>query len=197
MGRVRGLAQRGSCIAYGTYAIKTNDMGFITSRQIESARIAINRYMKREGQVWIRIFPDKPITSKPLEVRMGKGKGAVSHWVAPVKPAASSSKWTVCPRSLRRPCASEPEAAGPLQVCRPLRRLIEEQMKMSEITGLSDLDLKERIAADREALQKLRFNHTIAGLESPFQLRQKRRDIARMLTELNARKNAKAEEQKS
>ena len=85
-GRVRGLAQRGSSIAYGTFAIKTTDMGFITSRQIESARIAINRYMKREGQVWIRIFPDKPITSKPLEVRMGKGKGAVSHWVAPVKP---------------------------------------------------------------------------------------------------------------
>ena len=70
-------------------------------------------------------------------------------------------------------------------------------MKMNEITGLSDLDLKERIDAEREALQKLSFNHTIAGLESPFQLRQKRRDIARMLTELNARKNAKAEEQKS
>ena len=85
-GRVRGLAQRGSSIAYGTYAIKTNDMGFITSRQIESARIAINRYMKREGKVWIRIFPDKPITSKPAEVRMGKGKGAPSHWVAPVRP---------------------------------------------------------------------------------------------------------------
>ena len=83
---MRGLAQRGSSIAYGTYAIKTTDRGFIPSRQIESARIAINRYMKREGQVWIRIFPDKPITSKPLEVRMGKGKGAVSHWVAPVKP---------------------------------------------------------------------------------------------------------------
>ena len=85
-GRVRGLAQRGSSIAYGTYAIKTTDMGFITSRQIESARIAINRYMKREGKVWIRIFPDKPITSKPAEVRMGKGKGAPSHWVAPVRP---------------------------------------------------------------------------------------------------------------
>ena len=70
-------------------------------------------------------------------------------------------------------------------------------MKMNEITGLSDLDLKERIDAEREALQKLRFNHTIAGLESPFQLRQKRRDIARMMPELNARKNAKAEEQKS
>ena len=70
-------------------------------------------------------------------------------------------------------------------------------MKMNEITGLSDVDLKERIDAEGTALQKLRFNHTIAGLESPFQLRQKRRDIARMMTELNARKNAKAEEQKS
>jgi large subunit ribosomal protein L16 len=62
------------------------DEGFITARQIEAARIAITRYMKREGQVWIRIFPDKPMTSKPAEVRMGKGKGAPSHWVAPVRP---------------------------------------------------------------------------------------------------------------
>ena len=85
-GRVRGLAQRGSTIAYGSFAIKTMEVGFITSRQIEAARIAINRYMKREGKVWIRIFPDKPITSKPAEVRMGKGKGAPSHWVAPVRP---------------------------------------------------------------------------------------------------------------
>ena len=85
-GRVRGLAQRGSTIAYGSFAIKTLEVGFITSRQIEAARIAINRYMKREGKVWIRIFPDKPITSKPAEVRMGKGKGAPSHWVAPVRP---------------------------------------------------------------------------------------------------------------
>ena len=85
-GRVRGLAQRGSTIAYGSFAIKTLETGFITSRQIDSARVAITRYMKREGKVWIRIFPDKPITSKPAEVRMGKGKGAPSHWVAPIKP---------------------------------------------------------------------------------------------------------------
>ena len=85
-GRVRGLAYRGSTLAYGTFGIKTMEVGFITSRQIEAARIAITRYMKREGQVWIRIFPDKPITSKPAEVRMGKGKGAPSHWVAAVRP---------------------------------------------------------------------------------------------------------------
>ena len=85
-GRIKGLAHRGSRIAFGSFGIKTMEEGFITSRQIEAARIALNRYMKREGKVWIRIFPDKPITSKPAEVRMGKGKGAPSHWVAPVKP---------------------------------------------------------------------------------------------------------------
>ena len=85
-GRILGLAYRGRTLAYGSFGIKTLEEGFITSRQIEAARIAINRYMKREGQVWIRIFPDKPITSKPAEVRMGKGKGAPSHWVAPVRP---------------------------------------------------------------------------------------------------------------
>ena len=82
-GRVRGTAQRGANIAYGSFGIKTLEVGFITARQIEASRIAINRFMKREGKVWIRIFPDKPITAKPAEVRMGKGKGAPSHWVAP------------------------------------------------------------------------------------------------------------------
>jgi large subunit ribosomal protein L16 len=85
-GRIKGLAQRGSSIAYGSFALKSMDEGFITSRQLEAARVALTRYMKREGKVWIRIFPDKPMTSKPAEVRMGKGKGAPSHWVAVIKP---------------------------------------------------------------------------------------------------------------
>lgn len=85
-GKMKGMANRGSQIAFGSFAIKTMEEAFITSRQIEAARIAVTRYMKREGKVWIRIFPDKPMTSKPAEVRMGKGKGAPSHWVAPVKP---------------------------------------------------------------------------------------------------------------
>ena len=85
-GRIKGLAYRGSDITAGSFRLKTLDEGFITSRQIEAARIALTRYMKREGKVWIRIFPDKPMTSKPAEVGMGKGKGAPSHWVAVVKP---------------------------------------------------------------------------------------------------------------
>ena len=85
-GRIKGLARKGSTISFGSHGLKSMDSGRITNRQIESARIAMTRYMKREGKVWIRIFPDKPITSKPLEVRMGKGKGAVDHYVATVKP---------------------------------------------------------------------------------------------------------------
>jgi large subunit ribosomal protein L16 len=85
-GRVRGLAQRGSTISFGSFAIKSLEASWITSRQIEAARIAMTRAMKREGQVWIRIFPDKPITKKPAEVRMGKGKGSPEYWVAVVKP---------------------------------------------------------------------------------------------------------------
>ena len=85
-GRNRGIAHRGSKISFGSFGLKSMDSGRITNRQIEAARIAMTRYMKREGQVWIRIFPDKPITAKPQEVRMGKGKGALDHYVAVVKP---------------------------------------------------------------------------------------------------------------
>lgn len=85
-GRIKGNAARGTQISFGSFGIKTLDEGFLTARQIEAARIAVTRYMKREGKVWIRIFPDKPMTTKPAEVRMGKGKGAPSHWVAPVRP---------------------------------------------------------------------------------------------------------------
>jgi len=85
-GRNRGLAYRGSTVSFGSFALKAVTAGRLTSRQIESARIAMTRYMKREGQVWIRVFPDKPITAKPQEVRMGKGKGALDHYVAQIKP---------------------------------------------------------------------------------------------------------------
>lgn len=85
-GRNTGMAQRGSQIAFGSFALKSLDAGWLTSRQIEASRVALTRHMKREGQVWIRIFPDKPITMKPAEVRMGKGKGAPSHWVAVIQP---------------------------------------------------------------------------------------------------------------
>lgn len=85
-GRMKGNAHRGSQIAFGSFAIKSLEETWMTARQIEAARIAVTRFMKREGQVWIRVFPDKPVTKKPAEVRMGKGKGAPELWVAIVKP---------------------------------------------------------------------------------------------------------------
>lgn len=85
-GRMTGKAYRGSQIAFGSYGLKALEPHWITNRQIESARIAINRYLKRDGKVWIRIFPDKPYTKKPLEVRMGSGKGSPEGWVAVIRP---------------------------------------------------------------------------------------------------------------
>jgi len=85
-GKMKGNTGRGHRLSSGTFGIKSLDTSFVTARQIEAARIAATRFMKREGSIWIKIFPDKPITKKPLEVRMGKGKGAVEYWVATVKP---------------------------------------------------------------------------------------------------------------
>ncbi len=85
-GRMTGKAWRGSSIAFGEYALKAMECGWITARQIEAARIAMTRYIKRGGKVWIRLFPDKPITKKPAETRMGKGKGAPEEWVAVIRP---------------------------------------------------------------------------------------------------------------
>ncbi len=85
-GRNRGLAQVGNRVSFGEYGLKATTSGFITARQIEAARRAITRYVKRGGKLWIRVFPDKPITKKPVEVRMGKGKGGVEYWVAAIQP---------------------------------------------------------------------------------------------------------------
>ncbi len=85
-GRLRGTARRGSSISFGEFALKATSSGKMTAQQIEAARVAINRKIKRGGKVWIRVFPDKPVTKKPAETRMGKGKGSPEYWVAPVKP---------------------------------------------------------------------------------------------------------------
>lgn len=85
-GRNRGLAQRGSSVSFGEFGMKAIERGRLTARQIESARRAMTRHIKRGGKIWIRVFPDKPITQKPLEVRQGKGKGSVEYWVAQIQP---------------------------------------------------------------------------------------------------------------
>jgi len=101
-GRNRGNASRGHNVDFGSFGLKAMEPKYITAKQLEAARVALTRYMKREGQVWIRIFPDKPITKKPAEVRMGKGKGAPEYWVAPVKPGIIMFEIDGVPMSVAR-----------------------------------------------------------------------------------------------
>lgn len=101
-GRMKGKATRGTTVTYGDYGIQALEPGRITANQIEAARIAMTRYIKRGGQVWIKIFPDKPITRKPLETRMGKGKGAPEYWVAVVKPGRVMFEIAGVPEDLAR-----------------------------------------------------------------------------------------------
>jgi large subunit ribosomal protein L16 len=101
-GRNNGMAQRGSSVSFGEFGLKSTSRGRITARQIESARRTITRHVKRGGKLWIRIFPDKPITKKPLEVRMGKGKGSVEYWVAQIKPGTMLYEIQGVPEELAR-----------------------------------------------------------------------------------------------
>ncbi len=101
-GKMKGNAKRGDQLSFGSFGIKSLEEAWITSRQIEAARVAVTRFMKREGQIWIRIFPDKPITKKPAEVRMGKGKGAPEYWAAVVKPGRMIFEAEGVPASVAR-----------------------------------------------------------------------------------------------
>jgi large subunit ribosomal protein L16 len=101
-GKNNGTAVRGSSVSFGEYGLKATTRGRITARQIEAARRAITRHVKRGGKIWIRVFPDKPITKKPLEVRMGKGKGSVEYWVAQIKPGTMLYEIQGVPEELAR-----------------------------------------------------------------------------------------------
>ncbi len=115
-GRMCGKAWRGSELSFGDYGLKVMECGYITDRQIEASRVAMTRFIKRGGKIWLRLFPDKPVTKKPAETRMGKGKGAPDHWVAVVRPAKCSLRWKVSRRRwpprrcgwLRTSCPSRP-----------------------------------------------------------------------------------------
>jgi large subunit ribosomal protein L16 len=103
-GSRKGLAQAGNKLAYGEYGLQSLERGWVSAIQIEACRVAANRAMKRKGKLWIRIFPSKPVTSKPLEVRMGKGKGAVDRWVAVIKPGTMPFELDGVPETLAKEC---------------------------------------------------------------------------------------------
>ena len=116
-GRIRGRAKRGDFLAFGEFGIQSLSRGKMTSNQIEAARVAITRYLKRKGKLWIRIFPQKPVTKKPAETRMGKGKGGVDHWVAIVRPGSVLFELAGCSQTLAREAFSRADAKMPFR-CR-------------------------------------------------------------------------------
>ena len=123
-GRMRGMAIRGSYVSFGTFGLKALEPGWITSRQIEAARIVLSRSIKKVGKVWIRIFTDKPITKKPLEVRQGKGKGSVEYWVAQIQPGKMLYEMEGVPEELAREAFQLAAAKLPIKTTFVARTLL-------------------------------------------------------------------------
>ena len=183
-GRMRGKATRGNRVTDGEYGIQAVTAGLITSNQIEAARIAMTRYIKRGGKVWIKIFPDKPITSKPIGTRMGKGKGAPEYWVAVVKPGRVMF-----------------EIAGvPEETAREALRLAMNKLpnktkfvaRETEIREMSSPELEKELGELKSELFKLKFSLATNGLSNPMKIKEVKKDIAKINTVLTERKIAEA-----
>ena len=169
-GSMRGKATRGNVICYGEFGLVATEPCWIRSNQIEAARIAMTRYIKRGGKVWIKIFPDKPVTAKPAETRMGSGKGALEYWVAVVKPG----------RVLF-------EIAGvPEETAREVLRLAVITVKINkfveDLKAKSAAELNEELVAAKKELFNLRFQNATNQLDNTSRIKEVRRNIARIQT---------------
>jgi len=185
-GRIRSVAKRGTTIAFGSYAIKALEPIWLTNRQIESARQAMTRAMKREGNVWIRVFPDKVITRKPAEVRMGKGKGNPEGWAAVVEPGRILFEVDGVPLQVAKEAMDLAAQKLPIKTKFILNKLAMSKKAdfLKSIKGLNEQDLRSRLEEDKLRLKKMEFAHAISPLENPMTLRSLRRDIARLQTQL-------------
>ena len=180
-GRRRGNTKGGSQVAFGEYGLKALERGWITNRQIEAARVAMTRKIKRGGKVWINVFPDKPYTKKPAETRMGSGKGNPEGWVAVVKPGRVMFELAGVPEDLAK------EAIAPRRAQAADQDQVRDArgggaVKGSEVHALGDHDLVERLKEAREEAFNLRFRHATGELENTAGLGDARRDVARLLT---------------
>ena len=145
-GRLRGKAMRGNRVTYGQYGMESLELGFITGNQIEAARVAMTRYMKRGGKVWIKIFPDKPITKKPAETRMGKGKGNVEYWVARVKPGRVMFEIAGVSREVAQGAFERAAYKLPVKV-----KFVERKLTKKEMKELEEEVERERLRLEAEA----------------------------------------------
>ncbi len=177
-GRRAGYAKGGTSVEFGEYGLKAIDRGWVTNRQIEAARIAMTRYIKRGGKVWINIFPDKPVTQKPAETRMGSGKGSPEGWVAVVKPGRVMFELSGVSEDLAK------EALRLAGHKLPIRSKFVRAgaVKGIEVHNLDDPQLIEFVDRSRQELFNLRFQHATGQLENTGGLKNAKRDLARGLT---------------
>ena len=165
-GRMRGNTKGGSTVAFGEYGLKALDRGWITNRQIEAARVAMTRKIKRGGKVWINIFPDKPYTKKPAETRMGSGKGNPEGWVAVVKPGKVMFELAGVPEDLAKRGAAprRAQASDADQVRRPRGGRV--LMKGAEVHNMKDDELVAKLIEAKQEAFNLRFRHATGELEN-------------------------------
>ena len=184
-GRMTGKATRGNTITYGEFGLQATEPAWITSNQIEAARIAMTRYTKRGGQVWIKIFPDKPVTKKPAETRMGSGKGSPEFWVAVVKPGRACSRLPAFLKKLpARRCVWPATSCPSRRRSSPAPRKQVSKMKASEIRTMTPEQLNEKLAGLKKDLFFLRMQHATNQLDNPLKIRETKHDIARVKTML-------------
>ena len=179
-GRNRGLAQRGNNVSFGEYGLKTLERGQLTARQIEAARRAMTRYVKRGGNIWIRVFPDKPITKKPLEVRQGKGKGNVEYWVALVQPGRMLYEIAGVTEAVAREAFTL--AAAKLSVKTAVIKRTGMLMNAKELRDMSDEQLGEELLKLRREQFNLRMQSATGQGAKPDQHGKVRKTIARLKT---------------
>ena len=179
-GRMTGLAKGGTKVTFGDYGIQALEPGWITNRQIEAARIAMTRYIKRGGKVWINIFPDKPITQKPAETRMGSGKGNPERWVAVVKPGRVMFELSGVPEPTRPRGHASRDAQAPDQD--PLRgpsgRGLSPMATAKELRELNDTELEHRLGEAKEELFNLRFQNATGQLDNISRIPAVKKDVA-------------------
>ena len=181
-GRMRGNAKGGTRVEFGEYGLKSLERGWVTNRQIEAARIAMTRKIKRGGKVWINIFPDKPYTQKPAETRMGSGKGSPEGWVAVVKPGRVMFELSGVPEPLAREAMRLAGHKLPVKTKFVHARGRRPVMKAVEVHNLEDAQLVEFADNARKELFNLRFQHATGQLENTARLRAAKTDLARALT---------------
>src|SRR5690606_30372296 len=183
-GRIHGTAKGGTDLNFGGFGLKALEPNRVTAREIEAARRAITRQMKRAGRVWIRIFPDLPVTSKPTEVRMGKGKGSVDYWAARVKPGRIMFEIDGVPEDVAREALRL--GAAKLSVrTRFVQRIAEQgraEMKASDIRSKTQDQLSHELASLKKEQFNLRFQKATGQLEKTARVKQVRKDIARIKT---------------